>query len=404
MRETILRDQARVTSIHKHITQMVSRATTPAQDFMTPLFSGLTFGTGEYFALVGVGTPHIYMYLDVDTGSDITWLQCAPCANCYKQKNALFYPSNSSTFEVLGCHSDLCLSLDVMGCISNKCLYQVDYGDGSFTFGELATDNVALDAATGPGQVVLTNIPLGCGHDNEGVFGSAAGIFGLGKGPLSFPNHIATSSSIQGSVFSYCLPDRDGDADHRSSLIFGDAAMPDYAHDSVKFTPQIRNPRVVTYYYVQITGISVGGNLLTTIPASAFQLDLFGNGGTIVDSGTTVTRLQTVAYTAARDAFRDATMHLRFAGKVEIFDTCYDLSGMASIKVPTVTFHFLGDADMRLPPSNYIVPVDNNGTYCFAFVAGAGPSIVGNVQQQNFRVIYDNAHQQIGFYPSQCTS
>lgn len=125
MRETILRDQARVTSIHKHITQMVSRATTPAQDFMTPLFSGLTFGTGEYFALVGVGTPHIYMYLDVDTGSDITWLQCAPCANCYKQKNALFYPSNSSTFEVLGCHSDLCLSLDVMGCISNKCLYQV---------------------------------------------------------------------------------------------------------------------------------------------------------------------------------------------------------------------------------------------------------------------------------------
>jgi hypothetical protein len=278
---------------------------------------------------------------------------------------------------------------------------QVDYGDGSFTMGELATDNVALDAAPGRGQVVLSNIPLGCGHDNEGMFGGAAGILGLGKGPLSFPNHVDSSTvMLLGSVFSYCLPDRESNSDRRSSLIFGDAAIP---ADGVKFTAQLRNPHVVTYYYIQITGISVGGNLLTNIPASAFQLDFRGNGGTIIDSGTTVTRLQSVAYTAFRDAFRDATEHLKFAGEFEIFDTCYDLSGVSSISVPTVTFHFLGDVDMRLPPSNYIVHVDND-KYCFAFaVVSEGPSVLGNVQQQGFRIIYDNAHQQIGFCPSQCT-
>ena len=130
MQEMIVRDQARVASIQKHITQMVSGAkakesTSPGQDFQTPVFSGLTFGSGEYFALLGVGTPDINMYLDVDTGSDITWIQCAPCTNCYKQKNAVFNPSNSSTFKVLDCHADLCLNLDVMGCVMNRCLYQV---------------------------------------------------------------------------------------------------------------------------------------------------------------------------------------------------------------------------------------------------------------------------------------
>lgn len=142
--------------------------------------------------------------------------------------------------------------------------------------------------------------------------------------------------------------------------------------------------------------------MLSTIPASAFELDFHGNGGTIIDSGTTITRLQTAAYIPARDAFRDATQHLKSAAEFMFLDTCYDLTGMESVSVPTVTFHFLGDYDMRLPPSNYIIPVGNNNTYCFAFAANAGPSIIGNVQQQGFRVIYDNVHQKIGFFPGQC--
>ena len=88
------------------------------------------------------------------------------------------------------------------------------------------------------------NIPLGCGHDNEGMFGMAAGILGLGLGPLSFSNHV------EGGVFSYCLPDRE--SDRHSSLIFGEDAIPDHAINAVKFTPQLRNPRVATYYYVQV--------------------------------------------------------------------------------------------------------------------------------------------------------
>lgn len=117
---------------------------------------------------------------------------------------------------------------------------QVDYGDGSFTMGEFATDNVTLDAVGGVGApVTMSKIPLGCGHDNEGYFVGAAGLLGLGKGPLSFPNQL---DPVMGGKFSYCLTDRETDTTDRSFLIFGEAAIP--AATVVKFTPQASNPKV----------------------------------------------------------------------------------------------------------------------------------------------------------------
>ena len=51
-----------------------------------------------------------------------------------------------------------------------------------------------------------------------------------------------------------------------------------------------------------LSGISVGGQLLS-IPASAFAMDATsGSGGVIVVSGTAVTRLQSAAYETLRDA------------------------------------------------------------------------------------------------------
>lgn len=103
-------------------------------------------------------------------------------------------------------------------------------------------------------KVIFNNIPFGCGHDNEGVFGMAAGILGLGRGPLAFTNYV----NGYGTAFSYCFPDREGDSSVHSSLIFGDGAVPGANTSSVPFTPQLHNPRVATYYYIQV------GQILST--------------------------------------------------------------------------------------------------------------------------------------------
>ncbi|KAF8705052.1 hypothetical protein HU200_031310 [Digitaria exilis] len=353
-----------------------------------PVVSGVGQGSGEYFSRVGVGSPARELYMVLDTGSDVTWLQCQPCADCYQQSDPVFDPSLSSSYAAVSCDSPRCRDLDTAACrnATGACLYEVAYGDGSYTVGDFATETLTL----GDSQPV-TNVAIGCGHDNEGLFVGAAGLLALGGGPLSFP------SQISASTFSYCLVDRDSPS--ASTLQFGYGA----AEDTAVTAPLVRSPRTSTFYYVAMTGISVGGQALS-IPSSAFAMDAAsGSGGVIVDSGTAVTRLQAPAYAALRDAFVAGTPSLPRAGGVSLFDTCYDLSGRTSVEVPAVSLRFEGGGALRLPAKNYLIPVDGAGTYCLAFApTNAAVSIIGNVQQQGTRVSFDTARGVVGFTPNKC--
>ncbi|KAJ4950747.1 hypothetical protein NE237_027579 [Protea cynaroides] len=361
-----------------------------SKNFSSSIISGLSQGSGEYFTRLGIGTPPKYAYMVLDTGSDIVWIQCSPCRKCYTQADPIFDPKKSNSFAVVPCSSPLCRKLDVSGCSQQRlCLYQVSYGDGSFTVGQFSTETLTF-RGTKVGKVAL-----GCGHDNEGLFVGAAGLLGLGRGKLSFPSQTGRRF---GQKFSYCLVDRQSSASMPSSAIFGESSVP----RSAVFTPMLRNPKLDTFYYLELTGISAGGVPVPGISASMFKLDAAGNGGVIIDSGTSVTRLTRPAYTALRNAFR-AGAQLKRAPAFSLFDTCYDLSGKSVVKVPTVVMHFGGGANLALPAANYLIPVDNNGTFCFAFAGTtSGLSIIGNIQQQGFRVAFDGAGSRIGFSPNGC--
>ncbi|KAF4355753.1 hypothetical protein F8388_019152 [Cannabis sativa] len=234
-------------------------------------------------------------------------------------------------------------SLDVSECRNDTCLYEVSYGDGSYTVGDFVTETVTL------GTVAVDNVAIGCGHNNEGLFIGAAGLLGLGGGSLSFPSQLNATS------FSYCLVDRDSDS--ASTLEF-DSPFPPNAVTA----PLLRNPQLDTFYYLGMEGLSVGGELLS-IPKSFFEIDGDGNGGVIIDSGTAVTRLQTDMYNALRDAFVNGTRHLQSTEGVALFDTCYDLSSKTSVEVPTVSFHFPNGSVLPLPAENFLIPLDSNGTF-----------------------------------------
>ncbi|XBH61945.1 hypothetical protein VPH35_116295 [Triticum aestivum] len=245
-----------------------------------------------------------------------------------------------------------------------SCLYEVAYGDGSYTVGDFATETLTLgDSAP------VSNMAVGCGHDNEGLF-------------------------ISATSFSYCLVDRDSPSS--STLQFGDSEQPAVT------APLLRSPRTNTFYYVGLSGISVGGQTLS-IPSSAFAMDDAGSGGVIVDSGTAVTRLQSGAYGALREAFVQGTQSLPRASGISLFDTCYDLAGRQSVQVPAVALRFEGGGELKLPAKNYLIPVDGAGTYCLAFAGTSGAvSIIGNVQQQGVRVSFDTAKNTVGFTADKC--
>ncbi|KAI3850139.1 hypothetical protein MKX03_011937 [Papaver bracteatum] len=277
--------------------------------------------------LIGVGHPPKPQYLVLDTGSDVTWVQCAPCQECYQQTDPIFEPSSSSSFAHISCGAQQCKSLDISACANESCLYQVSYGDGSYT--------------------------VGCGHDNEGLFIGSAGLLALGAGSLSF--------SFSGK--SLCI-----------FLLFSRS--------------RFHNTRYPTFYYVGLSGISVGGQPLN-LPHSVFDLNPNSPSGVIVDSGTSVTRLRIEVYNALRDAFVKGTQNLPSAGGFALFDTCCDLSSKTSVSVPTVAFLFPGGKSLQLPAKNYLVPVDSKKTFCFAFApTRSSLSIIGNLQQQGTRVSF----------------
>ncbi|XP_060204139.1 aspartyl protease family protein 2-like [Lycium barbarum] len=385
------RDAVRAKSIST-LAAAVANANGTVKGFSSSVISGLSQGSGEYFTRIGIGTPPKYAYLVLDTGSDIVWIQCSPCKKCYSQSDPVFDPTKSSSFTSLSCDSPLCRRLDSPGCNNhNKCLYQVAYGDGSFTVGEFSTESFMFRKTS------INDIAFGCGHDNEGLFVGAAGLLGLGKGKLSFPGQAGTRF---GEKFSYCLADRTGSASSKPSyIVFGESAVT----KNTIFTPLLTNPKLDTFYYVELTGISVGGTKVPAITPELFKLNAYGNGGVIVDSGTSVTRLTRPGYIAVRDAFRLGAKDLKRAPEFSLFDTCYDMSGKTEVKVPTLVLHFKG-GDVALPASNYLIPVSSDGRFCFGFAGtNSGLSIIGNIQQQGFRVVFDVAGSRLGFAPRGCS-
>ena len=111
--EILLQDQSRVNSIHYMFSNnsdgnklRESQATT------LPDNSGLTIGMGIYIVTVGLGTPKTDQKLAFDTGSDLTWAQCEPCAEkCFKQVDPIFGPSKSTFYADISCLTPLCSQL-----------------------------------------------------------------------------------------------------------------------------------------------------------------------------------------------------------------------------------------------------------------------------------------------------
>ncbi|KAG5080332.1 hypothetical protein JHK86_004397 [Glycine max] len=96
-------DNERVKYIHSRLSKNLGRENSVKElDSTTlPTKSDSHFGSRNYFVVVGLGKPKRDLSLIFDTGSNLTWTQCEPCAgSCYKQQDAIFDPSMSRSFLV----------------------------------------------------------------------------------------------------------------------------------------------------------------------------------------------------------------------------------------------------------------------------------------------------------------
>ncbi|GMH12509.1 hypothetical protein Nepgr_014350 [Nepenthes gracilis] len=386
-----------------------TNVSTFSSHLMGTVQSGVALGSGEYFMDVFVGTPPKHFSLIVDTGSDLNWLQCVPCYDCFDQKGSHYNPEDSSSFQNISCHDSRChlvASPDPprhCKAENQSCPYFYWYGDSSNTTGDFAVETFTVNLTTPNGKPQfkrVENVMFGCGHWNRGLFHGAAGLLGLGRGPLSFSSQL---QSLYGHSFSYCLVDRNSDPSVSSKLIFGEDKDL-LRHLELNFTSLVvgkENP-VDTFYYVQIKSIMVGGVALD-IPEETWDLSRDGRGGTIVDSGTTLSYFADPAYSVIKQAFMEKIKGYPAVKDFPILDPCYNVSGVKKFQVPEFGIRFSDGGEWNFPIQNYFIWVDPE-IVCLAILGTprSSFSIIGNYQQQNFYVLYDTKVSRLGFAPTKC--
>ncbi|WVZ73882.1 hypothetical protein U9M48_022139 [Paspalum notatum var. saurae] len=376
LEEVLRRDQLRAAYIQRKFSGAKAAGDVQQSDATVPTTLGTSLDTLEYVITVGLGSPAATQTMLIDTGSDVSWVQCKSCSECHSQADPLFDPRSSSTYSPFSCGSAACSQLgqEGNGCSSSQCQYIVTYGDGSSTTGTYSSDTLALGSNT------VKNFQFGCSHEESGFNDQTDGLMGLGGGAQSL---VSQTAGTFGNAFSYCLPPTPSSS---GFLTLGAGSS-----GFVK-TPMLRSSQAPTFYGVRLQAIRVGGRQLS-IPTSVFST------GTIMDSGTVITRLPATAYSALSSAFKAGMKQYPPAPASGILDTCFDFSGQSSISLPTVALVFSGGAVVNLDANGIILDS------CLAFAGNGDDSslgIIGNVQQRTFEVLYDVGRGAVGFKAGAC--
>jgi len=352
----------------------------------------VTSGLGEYLMRYSVGTPPVESYGIVDTGSDITWLQCRPCQSCFKQNTPIFDPSKSQTYKTISCTTNTCRSARGTSCAARtrNCKYFISYADRSLSQGDLSLETLTLGSSNGS-PVKIPGIAIGCGYKNRDLERGHSGIVGLGRGTASLINQLGPSI---GGKFSYCLVPAYSKPNSSGKLNFGNAAV--VSGPGTVTTPLYsRNGDV--FYYLNLEAVSVGSNRIE------FENSLANSGGMgniVIDSGTTLSFLPTDIYSKLESAVAQTIKLPRAKGSNQGSELCYK-TGSGKVDVPVITAHFSGANVLLYAPNTFVKLADD--IMCFAFVPTKSRAIFGNLVQQNVLVGFDLQKNTVSFKLVDCT-
>ncbi|KAI0500295.1 hypothetical protein KFK09_018507 [Dendrobium nobile] len=363
------------------------------------LYSGISSNSSEYLMSFYVGSPAKEVLAIADTGSDLIWIQCKPCEQCYPQTIPLFDPQASSTYKVVSCKADFCSALSRESCgKKSECEYTYAYGDGSFVDGFLSTETLSFDSTSGR-RVQVPSTLFGCTHLSNGTFSDGSGIVGLGGGQLSLIRQLG--SSIE-SKFSYCLPAM-SQSSATSRLNFGSSG---FVSGSNSISTPLISGNPDTFYFLHLDQISVGAQGSVLVNPSMKAAINAHQGNIIIDSGTPLTFIDNETLQSVANKVASSVSFPKVADPNGVFNLCLDVSGSGGdAKLPDITFHFSGGAPVVLHEYNTFVEVAEN-TLCLALISSdhLGVNIFGNIAQQNFHIGYDLRAMKLTVAPADCAN
>lgn len=371
------------------------------------MHSGAEYGAGQYFVHFRVGSPAQRLELILDTGSDLTWVRCKyrcrgdSCGRNSSTRGRVFVADKSSSFRTLPCSSTACkvdlsnlFSLSRCPSPTDPCAYDYRYSDGSTAAGIFANEKVTFRLPNRR-KTHLDNVLVGCSESIHGQsFESASGVMGLAYSNQSLAVKAAKKF---GGKFSYCLVDHLSPRNVSSYLIFGSNNRSTRMHYT-ELVLGVMSP----FYAVNLRGISIGGSMLNI---SAETWNVSSVGGVIIDSGSSLTSLAQVAYQPVMAALRASLQNLSEVNEdMGPLEHCFNSTGFKDSQVPRLAFHFTDGARLKPPVKRYVIDVAA-GVKCLGFTAAPwpGPSVIGNIMQQNHVWEFDMGKGRLGFAASSCS-
>ncbi|XP_011069464.1 aspartic proteinase Asp1 [Sesamum indicum] len=359
--------------------------------------SGNVYPKGYYHVTINVGQPPKPYFLDIDTGSDLTWLQCdAPCTKCTPAPHSLYKPKRN----LIMCQDPLCASLHGPGihdchASQEQCDYEVDYADHGSSLGVLVKDSFPLKFTNG--SVVAPLLAFGCGYNQE-VPDSAHlpyvdGVLGLGIGKSSILAQLR-DMGLTRNIVGHCLSGKGG-----GFLFFGDDFLP---KSGIVWKPILSQSK---YYSLGPADLQFGGQA-TNVKGLPI----------VFDSGSTYTYFSSQAYKGLvslikgdlngkqlKDAVEDRSLPVCWKG-AKPFKSIRDVVNY--FKPLVLNFTNAKNIHLQLRPESYLI-VTEHGNVCLGILDGGevglgNINVIGDISLQDRLVIYDNERQQIGWAPANC--
>ncbi|GLT85072.1 hypothetical protein SLE2022_032740 [Rubroshorea leprosula] len=359
--------------------------------------TGNVYPDGYFAVSLSIGNPQKPFSLDIDTGSDLTWVQCdAPCTGCTVPPDQLYKPAQGS---FVLCEDPLCPVIQSLGETTCKgpyeqCHFHRSYADGSSVRGVLVRDNFYLGIINGtPFQPSLT---FGCASDiQHGRHGPppTTGLLGLGKTAANIFSQLRVEN-----VIGHCYSAKGG------GFMF------------------IRNDPVSSS---KVSWVPMSQNTLAKHYASGPADLLFGGAPTgikglhvIFDSGTTFTYFNSAVYEAILNLL---SKDLKGKPIRQVQDpdlpVCWNwndakpfrvLSDVKSYFKPfTLSFTRTRNAQLQLTLENYLI-IAEHGNACLGILDGTKErmgniNVIGDISMLDKLVIYDKERKQIGWSSANCS-
>ncbi|KAB2015743.1 hypothetical protein ERO13_D08G049300v2 [Gossypium hirsutum] len=388
-----------VAGASKHGTRRLARPNSGSYNYKTTFKYSMAL-----IVALPIGTPPQTQQMVLDTGSQLSWIQCHKKLAKKPPPTASFDPSLSSSFSVLPCNHPLCkpripdFTLPT-SCDQNRlCHYSYFYADGTLAEGNLVREKITFSRSQSTPPLIL-----GCATDSS----EDKGILGMNLGRFSF----ASQSKI--SKFSYCVPTRrtkPGVSPTGSFYLGQNPNSHGFQYINLLAFPQSRTmPNMDPLAYtLPMLGIKMGAKKLA-IPMHVFRPDAGGSGQTMIDSGSEFTYLVDEAYNKVREEVVRLVGPRLKKGYVYggVADMCFDGNPVQIGRlIGDMVLEFEKGVEIRVPKDRVLADV-GGGVHCLGIgrsnMLGIASNIIGNFHQQNLWVEFDLANRRVGFGKADCS-